>query len=108
MSSVSVPINSVSPGMGLSIAALALGFLSLFLGILVAVPGIILGHVAYARAKENPYRFGGARLAVTGLSLCYFMCVMSLIALIYLMGHPDLMHQLADYLGYSLVLADAA
>lgn len=106
MSSASMPVNSDQPEVGLSIIALIFGFLSLFLGALIAVPGIVFGHLAYSRIKSNPYRFGGVKLAVTGLVLCYLMCLASLFVLIYLLGNPLYMHYLADYLGYSLVLAD--
>lgn len=105
MSSISVSANSDHPEVGLSVIALIFGFLSIFLGALIAVPGIIFGHVAYSRIKSNPYRFGGIKLALAGLVLCYLMFLASVVAIIYLIGHPDQMHYLADYLGYSLVLA---
>ena len=106
MSSVSMPINPDQPEVGLSVIALVFGFLSLFLGALIAVPGIIFGHVAYSKIKNNPYRFGGMRLAVAGLILCYVMLLASFVAVIYLFTSPDYMHHLADYLGYTLVLAE--
>ncbi|PWQ99093.1 DUF4190 domain-containing protein [Leucothrix pacifica] len=106
MSSVSMPANPDQPEVGLSVIALIFGFLSLFLGALIAVPGIIFGHIACARIKHNPYRFGGMRLAVAGLVLCYLMLLASLVVLVYLFTSPAHMHHLADYLGYSLVLAE--
>lgn len=106
MSSVSMPTNPDQPEVGLSVIALVFGFLSLFLGALIAVPGIIFGHVAYSKIKSNPYRFGGMRLAVAGLVLCYVMLLASFVVLIYLFTSPAQMHYLADYLGYTLVLAE--
>ena len=108
MSSVSMPTNSDQPEVGLSVIALIFGFLSLFLGALIAVPGIVFGHVAYSRIKNNPYRFGGVKLAVAGLTLCYLMLLTSLGGFVYLIVNPEQMHHLADYLGYSLVLADGS
>lgn len=105
MSSVSMPVSVEQPEVGLSVIALIFGFLSLFLGALVAIPGIIVGHVVYSRIKSNPYRFGGVRLVLFGLTLCYVMCLASLGVVVYLVVNPDQMHQLADYLDYSLVLA---
>lgn len=107
MSSVIMPASSERPEVGLSIIALMLGCLSVFLGALSAVPGIFIGHHIYARIKSNPYRFGGAKLALAGLVLCYVMCVVSVIAFVYLLSQPTLLQHIADYLGYSLILADA-
>ncbi|PID46310.1 MAG: hypothetical protein CSB47_05125 [Proteobacteria bacterium] len=105
MSFISLPADSDQPELGLSVVTLILGFLSLFLGAIIALPGIVFGHFACSRIKSNPYRFGGEKLAVAGLVLCYLMCLISLVALAYFIAHPELMHRIADYLGYSLVLA---
>lgn len=63
---------------GLSITAFILGLVSLFLmlGIITAVPGIIIGHVARSRAINYPNQYRGSRLAILGLVMSYTSIVL--------------------------------
>ena len=101
-SSMGVPC----PHLSLSRAALVCGFLSLFLGFLIAIPGIIIGHTARSQIKSNPYRFGGDRLAVAGLMLSYLASALSLITVVYVLAHPESLLVVAEYTGYSLLLSE--
>ena len=57
---------------GLSITSLVLGILSpVCLFFLTGIPAIVTGHIAFARAKRDPQRYGGANMALTGLILGY-------------------------------------
>ena len=104
--SVSASINVPSPRVSLSRVTLACGLLSFFLGLLVAIPGIFIGHTARSQIKDNPYRFGGAKLALTGLMMCYLAGGLSLITIIYVAFNPESLLLVADLTGYSLPLAE--
>jgi hypothetical protein len=66
---------SAPPGQtqnGLSVASLVLGILSLVGCLfLTGIPAIITGHIAHARAKREPQRYGGAGMALAGLIMGY-------------------------------------
>ncbi len=64
---------------GLSITALILGILSLLLGLLTAIPGIIVGHIARSKAKNNPQHYGGSGMALAGLILSYAVLILTLV-----------------------------
>lgn len=101
----SASINVPSPRVRLSRVALACGLLSFFLG-LFAIPGIIIGHMARSQIKDNPYRFGGAKLALTGLMMSYLAGTLSLMTLAYVILHPESLQVVADFTGYSLLLSE--
>lgn len=103
---MSMPIGVGFPSLNLSMAALLCGVLSLFLGALAAVPGIIVGHVARAQIKNNPYRFGGSRLALAGLSISYLGLLMTLLFLVCMFIYPEYLELVADHTGQSLILAE--
>lgn len=60
---------------GLAKASFISGFLSLFLGPITAIPGIIIGHMARSRVADFPHQYGGAKMALTGLLLNYFSLI---------------------------------
>lgn len=101
-----VSINASSPRLSLSRAALVCGLLSFFLGFLLAVPGIFIGHMARSQIKDNPYRFGGDRLALTGLMMSYLASTLSLIIIVYFFVYPESLQVVAEYTGYSLLLSE--
>jgi len=101
----SASMNVSTPRVGLPMVTLACGLLSFFLGLLVAIPGIFVGHLARAQIKDNPYRFGGARLALTGLTMCYLASALSIVTIIYLAAYPETLQVVGEYTGYSLLLS---
>jgi len=74
-----VPRPSVAPGIaprppstGLAITSLVLGLgILVCLAPLTAIPAIICGHIAYARARRAPDRYGGSGFAIAGFVLGY-------------------------------------
>jgi len=102
----SASINVPNPRVSLSMVTLACGLLSFFLGLLIAVPGIFLGHMARSQIKDNPYRFGGARLALAGLMMCYLSGALSLITVVYLAAYPETLQVVGEYTGYSLLMSE--
>jgi len=99
-------VNVPNPRVSLSMVALVCGLLSFFFGLLIAVPGIIIGHMARSQIKENPYRFGGARLALAGLFMSYLAGTLSLMTLAYVVIYPESLQVVADLTGYSLLLSE--
>ena len=70
--------NKKNTGMG--VTSLVLGILSVIcLGLLAGIPAIILGHLAYNRARKQPDQYGGAGLAIAGFVTGYASIVMTLI-----------------------------
>jgi len=63
---------------GFAIASLVLSILSIFLGPLGCVPGIICGHVARARIRKNP-DLSGDGLALAGLIVGYLFLVLVIV-----------------------------
>ena len=104
--SSSVSINVPCPRSNLSRATLVCGLLSLFLGLLVAIPGIFIGHRARSQIKDNPYRFGGSRFALVGLTLCYLAGALSIVTTAYIIVFPETLQTVAEYIGYSLLLSE--
>ncbi len=101
--SVSASINVPNLRLSLPMVTLVCGLLSFILGLLIAIPGIIVGHMARSQIKENPYRFGGARLALAGLMMCYLAGALSLMTVIYVLIYPEVLQIVADYTGYGLL-----
>jgi hypothetical protein len=70
---------------GLAIASLVLGILSVVLamcfGFVAAIPAIIMGHIAYTRARKEPERYSGAGLAIAGFVTGYVGLAFSLLIL---------------------------
>lgn len=104
---MSVPVSIGFPSVRMSMAALFCGVLSLFLGVVAAIPGIIVGHIARSRIKDNPYRFGGSRLALVGLAISYLGLLMSLVFFTCMFIYPEYLELLADHTGQSLILAES-
>jgi hypothetical protein len=104
---MSMPVSIGFPSVRMSIAALFCGVLSLFLGLVAAIPGIIVGHIARARIKNNPYRFGGSRLALAGLSISYLGLFMSLVFFTCMFIYPEYLEWVAHHTGQSLILAES-
>jgi len=75
---------------GLAIFSLVLGILSLIvLGFLAAIPGIITGHMARSKARNNPAVFGGEGIALAGLILSYLGLIASIATAWYIMNNPE-------------------
>lgn len=102
----SASTNIPNPRVRLSMVALVCGLLSFFLGLLIAIPGIIIGHMARSQIKDNPYRFGGAKLALTGLMMSYLAGALSLVTIVYVVMYPETLQTVADITGYSLLLSE--
>jgi hypothetical protein len=82
---------------GLAIFSLILGILSiLVLGFIAAIPGIITGHMARSRAKNNPAVYGGSGMALAGLILSYLGLLLSIAAVVFMMSNPDFMEALQN------------
>jgi hypothetical protein len=82
------PLPPVQPGarppqQGLALTSFVLGILSfvLCLLLLTGIPAIICGHVAYGRTRRSPAQFGGAGLAIAGLTLGYLSVLFTLLIL---------------------------
>ena len=57
---------------GLSVTSLVLGILAVScFSILTGIPAIITGHIARARARQQPDQFGGAGMALGGMIMGY-------------------------------------
>jgi len=64
----------------LAVTSLVLGIVSLFcLGLLAGIPAVILGHLAYNRARKQPDQYGGAGLAIAGFVTGYASVITTLI-----------------------------
>jgi hypothetical protein len=82
-----VNTNATSPRQGLAITSLVLGVLSLTcLGFLAGTPAIILGHVAWKRARRQAGAYGGAGLALAGLIMGYLSIVLSAVVIAVVVG----------------------
>ena len=65
---------------GMAVTSLVLGILScVCFGFLAGIPAIILGHIAYSRARKCPDQYGGAGLAIAGFVTGYAGVLMTLI-----------------------------
>ena len=104
--SVIASMNVASPRLSLPVVTLVCGFLSFFLGLLIAVPGIIIGHLARSQIKSNPYRFSGAKLALSGLMMCYLSVLLSFTTIAYVVMYPETLEVVANYTNYSLMLSE--
>ena len=61
-----------SPRRGLAVTSLVLGILSVIgCALITALPAILCGHIAFARARRNPPQSGGRGLAMAGFILGY-------------------------------------
>lgn len=71
---------------GLAIASFVLGLASfvLCLGVFAGIPAVILGHIAQARARRSPERYGGAGFALAGLIIGYLSLVYTALILVML------------------------
>jgi len=78
----------------LAIASLVLGILSLFFYMITAIPGIITGHMARSRIKNNPHQYSGKGMALAGLIISYIMLFLSLaviVSMVYLVkNNPEI------------------
>lgn len=74
----------------LAFSSLVLGGVSLFLmlGIVTAIPGIIIGHIARSRAINYPNQYSGSRIAMMGLIMSY----LSIVILIMLVAVGNHLH----------------
>lgn len=75
---------------GLSITSLVLGILSLFVGLLAAIPGIIVGHIARSRARHNPEQYAGSGMALAGLIISYAVVIVTLVLVYVVATNPDI------------------
>jgi hypothetical protein len=65
---------------GLAVASLVLGILSVMcFGLLAGIPAIILGHIAYARARRAPHQYTGGGLATAGFVMGYLSILTTLL-----------------------------
>jgi hypothetical protein len=67
---------------GMAVASFVLGILSLavcLLGASLALPAIILGHIAYHRARKEPDEYGGSGFAIAGFTFGYASLVLTLL-----------------------------
>lgn len=82
---------------GLAIFSLVLGILSiLVLGFLAAIPGIIIGHIARSKAKNNSDVYSGGGVALAGLILSYLGLILSIGAIWFMMTNPDFLEALQN------------
>ena len=64
----------------MAITSLVLGILSIIcFGLLAGIPAIILGHIAFSRAKKSPLQFAGAGLALAGFIMGYASIMTTLV-----------------------------
>ena len=64
----------------MAVSALVLGLVGIFcLGPLTGLPAVILGHIAYGRARKQPDIHGGEGLALAGLILGYVSFIIGII-----------------------------
>jgi hypothetical protein len=67
----------------MAISSLALGILAIVcFGLFAGIPAIILGHLAYSRARKTPDQYGGSGLAIAGFVMGYASLVTTLIVLV--------------------------
>lgn len=75
-------MNTDGQKKGMAITGLVLGILSLLcLGVFSGIPAIILGHIAYNRARKMPEQFGGAGLAIASFVMGYCSIFVTIVAL---------------------------
>ena len=69
---------------GIAIASLVLSILSILVGPLGFVPGIVLGHIAKSELKKHP-ELGGHGYAKAGLIVGYGFLVMGVLLLLFML-----------------------
>jgi hypothetical protein len=83
------PQGGAGPGdvrQGLAITSLVLGVLAnVCLWFLAGIPAIVTGHIALHRARQSPDRYGGAGMAIAGLTR-YFSLVLGAVVLAVLLA----------------------
>ena len=83
----SAPVHEavgVMPTPGTAIASLVLGIASIVTCVFIlAIPGVICGHLALSRIKESQGRYGGRGLAITGLVIGYLWLALIIICLLF-------------------------
>lgn len=73
-------MDAIKKKTGMAVTSLVLGILSCAcFGILVGIPAIILGHIAYNRARKLPDQYGGGRLALVGFVTGYASLIMTVV-----------------------------
>lgn len=80
-----LPVEASAPTNPLAIWSLVLGLLSyVCLGLLAAVPAVILGHMALGQIRRSGDEQGGKGLAVVGLVLGYANIVLTVLGIVFL------------------------
>lgn len=65
-------MSAAAKRQGLAIASLVLGLISIMcFGIIAGVPAIILGHLAYSKARKAPDQYAGSNFAIAGFVMGY-------------------------------------
>ncbi len=79
-----LPPMQRKPDETLAIVSLCLGIASFFMGlfILASLPGVIVGHMAKKRIKNEPDKYGGASMATAGLIIGWINVVLSVLAIV--------------------------
>ncbi len=76
----SITISQKQQRLPLAVLSLVLGFLSCTIfGILTGIPAVIIGHISLSKIKNNPIKFSGKRLAISGLILGYTGITMTIV-----------------------------
>jgi len=73
----------------LAVASLSLSCLSIFIGPLGYIPGIIFGHAARSECKRNPELMGG-RTALAGLIIGYTCLVLTILIIALILFLTDI------------------
>jgi Domain of unknown function (DUF4190) len=74
--------NPGAASQGMAITSLVLGILSLVcFGCVAGIPAIILGHIAYSRARKLPFQCGGSGMAIAGFVMGYVSLLVTMVIL---------------------------
>ena len=73
----------------LAVVSLSLACLSMFIGPLGYIPGIIFGHAARSECKRNPELMGG-RVALAGLIIGYTCLALTILVIALIIYYTDI------------------
>jgi hypothetical protein len=73
----------------LAVVSLSLSCLSIFVGPLGFIPGVIFGHAARSECKRNPELMGG-RVALAGLIIGYAFLVLTILVIALIVYFTDI------------------
>jgi len=84
-------MSSQTAKKGMAIASMVLGIMSVTcFSVLAGIPAIVLGHIAYSRARRSPEEYGGEGQAMAGFIMGYIsFALVPILAMMAAIAIPD-------------------